>query len=131
MSEKEKQPKHSPLCMAIYGELLNHIGVKNAISMNNLAALFNVTPRCIRHFLSEIRTSTTDFEKIVLSSDSGYFIASSNAELRKYSRRLYGMAFSLLKCARANDRRASKDGQGVMSDKIIEDFTRFLEAYGD
>lgn len=130
MSEKEKSVKHSPLCMSIYGELLNHVGVENAISMNDLAAHFGVTPRCIRHFLSEIRTSP-EFEKIVLSNNEGYFIPSDKAELKRYAKRLYRQAFSTLKAARCNDKKAAMDGQGVMSDKIIEDFTRFLEAYGD
>lgn len=131
MNEKENTAKkHSPLCVAIYGELLNHVGVENAISMNDLAACFGVTPRCIRHFLSEIRTSP-DFEKVVLSNNDGYFIPRDKFELRRYSKRLYRHAFSALKAARCNDAKAAKDGQGVMSDKIIEDFTRFLEAYGD
>lgn len=131
MSEnKEKQPKHSPLCMSIYGELLNHVGADKAVSMNDLAAHFNVTPRCVRHFLSEIRMSA-DLEKVVLSNNDGYFIPRDKSELRRYSKRLYRHAFSALKAARSNDAKAAKDGQGVMSDKIIEDFTRFLEAYGE
>lgn len=129
MSEN-KERRHSPLCMEIYNELLSHVGADNAISMNDLAAHFDVTARCIRHFLSEIRTSA-DLEKVVLSNNDGYFIPRDKSELRRYSKRLYRHAFSALKAARCNDAKAAKDGQGVMSDKIIEDFTRFLEAYGD
>lgn len=129
MSEN-KERRHSPLCMENYNELLSHVGADNAISMNDLAAHFNVTARCIRHFLSEIRTSA-DLEKVVLSNNDGYFIPRDKSELRRYSKRLYRHAFSALKAARCNDAKAAKDGQGVMSDKIIEDFTRFLEAYGD
>ena len=129
MSEN-KERRHSPLCMEIYNELLSHVGADNAISMNDLAAHFNVTARCIRHFLSEIRTSA-DLEKVVLSNNDGYFIPRDKSELRRYSKRLYRHAFSALKAARCNDAKAAKDGQGAMSDKIIEDFTRFLEAYGD
>lgn len=123
--------KHSPLCMLIYYELVsNHIGADNAIGMNDLAAKFNVSARTIRHFLSEIRTSA-DLEKVILSNNDGYFIPRDKSELRRYSKRLYRHAFSALKAARCNDAKAAKDGQGVMSDKIIEDFTRFLEAYGE
>lgn len=127
---KENAVKHSPLCIAIYNELLSHVGSDNAISMNDLAACFGVTPRCIRHFLSEIRTSP-DFEKVVLSNNDGYFIPRDKFELRRYSKRLYRHAFSALKAARANDAKAAKDGQGVMGDTLISDFARFLEAYGD
>ena len=82
MSEN-KERRHSPLCMEIYNELLSHVGADNAISLNDLAAHFNVTARCIRHILSEIRTSA-DLEKVVLSNNDGYFIPRDKSELRRY-----------------------------------------------
>lgn len=130
MGNNEKDKRHSPLCMSIYGELLNHVGVDSAISMNDLATHFGITTRCIRHFLAEIRTSP-DFEKVVLANNKGYFIPRDKIELNRYAKRLYRQAFSTLKAARCNDAKAAKDGQGVMSDTLIEDFARFLEAYGD
>ena len=98
--------------------------------MNDLAMKFDVSARVIRHFLAEIRTSA-DLEKVVLSNNNGYFIPRDRSELKRYGARLYRQAFSTLKAARCNDAKAARDGQAVMSDSLVEDFTKFLEAYGE
>lgn len=127
---ENKQVKLSPLCMAVYDKLkANHVGRSNAISMENLSAYFGISTRCLRHCLSELRTSP-QVEKVILSGDTGYYIASAIEECRKGNRRLYSMAFSLLRCARSNEKKASLDGQAVIDDSILEDFTRFLKAFG-
>lgn len=128
MNEKNK-PTHSPLCMAIVDKLKSqHIGSQNAISMKDLSEYFNVSERTLRYFIREIRQAQ-DIPLTIGSNNDGYYICTKE-DFKKSNRRLYSMAFSLLKSARSNSRKASLDGQGVIDDSILEDFTHFLQAFG-
>lgn len=126
--QESKVNKHSPLTYMIYGELQNHIGQENAIKAEELAAKFGISKRCLRHYISEIRTST-EIEKVVTSTNDGYFICTAKDEFHRTNRRLYSMAFSLLKAARSNEKKAGLNGQGKLND-IMTEFADFFEAFG-
>ncbi len=124
----EQKIKHSPLCLAIYNELkTNHVGIENAISMENLALYFGISTRCLRHFLSEIRTSS-DLEICVLSGNAGYYCATCREEYKQANKRLYNQAFSILRAARANERKANLHNQGKITD-IESEFSEFFKSF--
>ncbi len=100
---------HPPIVYSVYEELKKHIGRQAAISAADLAQLFNVSKRELRGIISTIRTST-ELRKIVASSNNGYYICTAE-EFRQANRRLEKQAFSLLKVAYANKKKAANDGQ--------------------
>lgn len=106
--------KHSkPLTYRIYDYLkTNHVGRENAISGAVLAEKFNISQRKLREIINEIRNSQ-ELEKIIASSNSGYFVCTKE-EFRQANNRLLSTAFNLLRTARANERKARLDGQMKM-----------------
>ena len=130
MSEKEKSVKHSPLTYAIYNKLQNdHAGQTHAISADDLAAHFGIDKRLLRLKINEIRSSQ-DFDFCVLSSNNGYYISKSLEEYRWANRRLFSAAFSLLRCARANQKKASRHNQGRIIDVDME-FADFFKSFAE
>lgn len=119
--QENKGKKYSPLTYAIYDELKTHIDSENGISADKLADKFGISKRTLRHFISIIRTSP-DFELCVTSSNSGYFVCSSKDEFKRHHRRLYSMAFSLLKEAREQDKKMGLNGQYKISLDNFDDF---------
>ena len=117
---------HDPVVYQIYEFLKNHIGKEQAISADNLANRFLISERKLRDYISEIRRDA-EFEKIVCSSNSGYYIATEE-EADRANRRLYSQAFSLLKTAHANDRKAGRNGQ--MRIRLDEFEKEIIEAFG-
>lgn len=115
-----------PLQQQIYNYLFNHIGKDNAVSMKDLALIFQIDERQVRTVIHEIRKSN-EFEKVILSANEGYFIATAS-ELEKYNRRLFKMGVSILQASYSNAKKAAKDGQYIMT--APDDITSFLEAYG-
>lgn len=127
---KENAVKPSPLQMAIYDKLKSqHIGKENAISMNNLAEYFGITPRTLRYSLSEIRRNPC-FELCIMSDNGGYWVASSREQYKQAAKRLYSQAFSLLRCARANERKANLHNQGKITD-IDSEFADFFKSFAE
>jgi transcriptional antiterminator len=120
--------KHSkPLTYRIYDYLKeNHVGKENAISGADLADKFNISQRKLREVVNEIRNSQ-ELEKIIASSNNGYFIC-TNEEFRRANNRLLSTAFNLLRTARANEHKAGLDGQMKM--QLGEFYKDTFQAFG-
>ena len=117
---------HEPIVYQIYREMLNHVGVDNAISAKELSAKFGITERKLREYISEMRRSN-EFEKLVMSCNDGYFICTDAGEFNRAVHRLLNAAFDLLKTARAAEKKAGNDGQvkikvGELYNEICEPF---------
>lgn len=125
--QENKNKKYSPLTYAIYEELKTHIDSKNGISADKLAGKFGISKRTLRHFISIIRSSS-DFELCVTSSNNGYFVCSTKDEFKRHHRRLYSMAFSLLKEAREQDKKMGLNGQYKIS---LDNFDDFFKSFQD
>ena len=123
--QESKGKKYSPLTYAIYDELKKHIDSENGISADKLAEHFGINKRLLRYKVSEIRNSP-DFELCILSSNSGYFVCSTKDEFKRHHRRLYSMAFSLLKEAREQDKKMGRNGQYKIS---LDSFDDFFKAF--
>lgn len=100
---------HSPIVYRLYDELKKHVGRKNAISAYELSKKFDITERQLRDYIREIRESS-ELEKCIDACNFGYYVCTKE-ESRYVSNRLYAQAFSLLKTARANEKKAGLDGQ--------------------
>ena len=125
---KENAVKHSPLTYAIYNKLKNdHAGANNAISADDLAAHFGIDKRLLRLKIHELRNSP-DFETCIVSGDVGYWCAVSWEDYNRANHRLFSAAFSLLRCARANSRKASLHNQGKITD-IDSEFSDFFKSF--
>lgn len=118
---------HSPIVYHVYEELKKHVGEENAVSAEYLCCLFGISSRHLRFIVNEIRNSG-ELEKVVGSCNRGYFICTKE-EFARANRRIYRQAFSLLKTARANDRKAARNGQGKI--KLGEYFKVFYESLGE
>ena len=119
--------RHEDIAYQIYGVLCGHVGKKNAVPADGVAKQVGVAERKLRDYISEIRRSS-EFEKIVCSSNNGYYIATEE-EADRANRRLYSQAFSLLKTANANERKAGKNGQ--MRIRLDDFYKETVEAFGD
>ncbi len=118
---------HSPIVYYVYEELKKHVGREQAISAAELCAVFGICERHLRQIVHTIRNSG-DLEKVIGSCNAGYFVCTKEEQTRA-NRRIYRQAFSLLKTARANDRKAERNGQGKI--KLGEYFKDFYESLGE
>ena len=109
MDEIEKMP---PIVYEVYAEIKQHVGKENAISAEDLSNQFNIGERELREIISTIRKSG-ELRKIIASCNHGYYIPTSE-EFTAANRRLERQAFSLLKVAYANKKKAAKDGQYII-----------------
>ena len=109
MDEIEKMP---PIVYDVYAEIKQHVGKENAISADSLSRLFNISESELREVISTIRTSG-ELRKIVASCNFGYYVPTAE-EFAAANRRLERQAFSLLKVAYANKKKAAKDGQYII-----------------
>lgn len=107
---KKTTQAHAPIVYSLYKCLKeNHTGEENAISAKNLGELFGISERALRELISEIRESSV-LQLVVGSSVRGYYVCREE-EFSAMNNRLKSAAFSLLKVAYANERKAAKDGQ--------------------
>lgn len=70
--------KHTTQVYKVYNYLkANNVGIPNAISNYDLAFAFNLDKRTIRRIINEINNteSIDDFNKIIGSCNSGYYVA--------------------------------------------------------
>ena len=118
---------HSPIVYHVYEEMKKHVGRENAISGEDLSRAFGITTRHLRYIINEIRNSG-ELEKVIGSCNAWYFICTKEEQSRA-NLRIYRQAFSLLKTARANDKKAAKNGQGKI--KLGEYFKEFYESLGE
>lgn len=117
---------HAPMVYAVYSELKNHIGKANAISAEELSNQFNIGERELREVISTIRKSG-ELRKIIGSCNKGYYICTSE-EFISANHRLEKQAFSLLKVAYANKKKAALDGQGLIP--LGAYYKEVFEAFG-
>lgn len=103
---------HQPIVYEVYSEIKQHVGKENAISADSLSRIFNISERELREVISTIRTSG-ELRKIVASCNFGYYVPTAE-EFTAANRRLERQAFSLLKVAYANKKKAAKDGQYII-----------------
>ena len=102
--------KHSPIVYGIYEFLKSyHEGAENAISAKALSDRYEISERALRDIISEIRESPV-LQRVIGSNNKGYFVC-RESEFERTNNRLKAAAFSLLKVAYANDKKAAKDGQ--------------------
>ena len=117
---------HEPIVYAVYDEMKNYVGKANAIKAADLAAKFNLSERGLREVISTIRTSS-ELRKVVSSCNNGYYLC-TDEEFEQANRRLESQAFSLLKVAYANKRKAAKDGQMLIP--LGKYYKEVFEAFG-
>lgn len=104
-----KIKKHSPIVYAVYEYMKRCVGEENAISAKDLSKRFGVSERNLREIISEIRESSV-LQLVIGSNNKGYFVC-RESEFSAMNNRLKSAAFSLLKVAYANEKKAAKDGQ--------------------
>lgn len=123
------ETKHSrPIVYRIYDYLKeNHVGKENAISGADLSAKFDISQRKLREVINEIRNSQ-ELEKIVASSNTGYFICTQE-EFRRANNRLLSTARNLLRTVQSNERKAGLDGQ--MKIQLGEFYKDTFQAFGN
>lgn len=109
-TSKIEVKKYRPIVYGVYEHLRTyHQGEENAISAKDLSRRFNISERTLRDIINEIRNSGV-FQLVIGSSDRGYYVCRED-EFNAMNNRLKSAAFSLLKVAYANDKKAAKDGQ--------------------
>lgn len=106
---EEQAKHHEPIVYELYREMKNHVGKENAVSAQALSRRFNISERELREHISTIRKST-ELRAIIGSSNKGYYLCRAE-EFERANARLERQAFSLLKVAYANKKKAAKDGQ--------------------
>lgn len=101
--------KHAPIVYSVYEYMKQYVGEENAISAKDLSKHFGMSERNLRDIISEIRESSV-LQLVIGSSANGYFVCREE-EFSAMNNRLKAAAFSLLKVAYANEKKAAKDGQ--------------------
>lgn len=106
---KIETKKHAPVVYLVYDFMKDYVGESNAIKAKDLSAHFGVSERELRDIISEIRESPV-LQRVIGSNNKGYFVC-RESEFERTNNRLKAAAFSLLKVAYANEKKAAKDGQ--------------------
>lgn len=119
--------KHEPIVYRVYDEIKGHIGRPNAIGGKELSAKFDITERHLREIVHEIRADEM-LTHLILSCNRGYYVPTVD-EGAKDINRLYSQAFSLLKIARVQERKAGLNNQYKL--RLGEYYQEFVRAYGD
>lgn len=114
----------------VYNFLQSYVGRDNAISARDLSKRFGISTRELREVINTIRRRA-EYVGVISSNNKGYFLCTAE-EFAQANKRLEKQAFSLLKVAYANKRKASKDGQitfglGSYCTQVIEAFGRTEE----
>lgn len=111
----------------VYIHLCDHErGKENCTNRGAIAELFGLTPRQLRAVTQEINTSPK-YDKLVTTCGNIY-ICKTKEECQKSIINTYRTAFSLLKKARAMEKKLGLNGQIRLSEKtlltdIVEVFT--------
>ena len=116
-------------CLAdcVYAFLQTKVGKENAVSARELSKRFGISTRELREVINTIRRRA-EYVGVISSNNKGYFLCTAE-EFAQANKRLEKQAFSLLKVAYANKRKAAKDGQitfglGSYCTQVIEAFGR-------
>lgn len=119
---------HEPIVYEIYKYLKeNCVGEENAIQGRDLAAQFKITERHLRGYISVIRTST-ELRKVIGSSPKGYYVCANKEEAQQANQTFWATAFSYLKVAKAQEKKAGLDGQYLLA--LGDYYKEFYEAFG-
>lgn len=118
--------KHNPIVYRIYDEMKNHIGKENAISGAKLSGMFGISDRTLREHIRKIR-ECGELSKVILTCNKGYYIPTQEDGMRD-NNRLYNQAFSLLRSAREQDKKAGREGQFKI--KMGEFYQDYVQAFG-
>lgn len=122
------ETKHSqPIVYRIYDALKAHIGKANAVSGTALSEQFGISQRRLRMYIHEIRYNP-ELSKVVLTCNKGYYIPLQGESIKDINR-LYSQAFSLLRIARASEKKAGLDGQYKL--KLGEFYKDYVQAFGE
>lgn len=122
-----EQKHHEPIVYRVYEEMTKHVGKKNAISAEGLAALFGISERKLREVIKTIRRST-ELEKVIGSYNGGYFVCTAE-EVERANNRLMSQGLSLLKTVHFNARKAGLNGQ--MKIKLGKFYKDTFESLGE
>lgn len=130
--ELVEQPKlqtihHQPIVYRVYDVLKTRVGSENAISAEDLAAMFDTTKRGIRKIIHTIRKSG-ELEKAIGSNNNGYFVCTKE-DAEKAIQRLLNQAFNTLKVARALEKKVGLNGQIKL--KLGEYFNDTYQSLGE
>ena len=122
------ETKHTePITYRIYDTLKQHCGKENAISGADLSAMFGIDKRQLRKHIHTIRESQ-ELSKVILACNKGYYIPTVEEGTHDINR-LYSQAFSLLRIARASEKKAGLEGQYKI--KLGEFYQDYVKAFGD
>lgn len=128
MSKHEKENhEHDEIVCRVYQTLLSCVGAKNAVSARNLSDWYGITQRKLRDIINEIRLSS-DFEKVIGSCVKGYFVCSSKEEVESANKALRHHALSELAVWSANEKKAGRDGQAIITFGVGG--TTHIESFG-
>lgn len=119
---------HEPIVYRIYDELKNHIGKKNAISGKDLSEMFNISDRVLRGYINKI-AGCSELTRTVGTSNKGYYICSNNKEFNQANGRIWKQALSLIKRAKAQEKKAQADGQFQI--QLGKYYKEFIQAFGE
>lgn len=120
---------HEPIVYQLYDYLKeNCVGEENAIQGRDLAARFKISERGLRDYISVIRTSD-ELRKVIGSTEKGYFVCKSKEEAERANKTFWSTAFSYLKVARAQEKKAGLDGQYLIP--LGNYYKQVYEAFGE
>lgn len=127
-AEVQDARKYDDIVYEIYDYLnAHHIGETNAIPAKMLANKFHISDRALREAINVMRNAA-EFESIIGSSMGGYYICRKD-EFETMNKRLMRAAFSLLKVAYSNEKKAARDGQGKLT--CNEEVQEFVKSFAN
>lgn len=121
--------KHSPtIVYRIYDYLKeNCVGEESAISGRDLARHFKISERGLRDYIAIIRKSS-ELRKVIGSSTRGYYVCANKEEAQRANQTFWSTAYSYLKVAKAQEKKAGLDGQYLLA--LGDYYKEFYEAFG-
>lgn len=120
---------HEPIVYRIYDYLEeNCVGEENAIQGRDLADRFDISERGLRDYISVIRTST-ELRKVIGSSPKGYYVCANKEEAERANQTFWSAAYSYIKVARAQEKKAGLDGQYLLA--LGDYYKELYEAFGN
>jgi hypothetical protein len=105
----------------------NHLGKENGISKPLLAQKFNISERVLRKLTKTINENT-DFEKIVSTTHCCY-MCNTKEECEKTIKNTYRVALTLLKKAKAMEKKVGLNGQIKIN--LGDQYKDFVETFSD
>lgn len=116
-----KKPRNET--QRLYDYLLaHHLGAKNTITKENLAAVTNLSKRQLRYLTQEINESPA-FERLISTAD-GCYMCETKEECCRAIKSTYKQAITLFRKAHKMEKKVGLNGQiKIESGDIVETFT--------